>query len=254
MCLRGAATSGRRERRPEFLVEMSELDFEEDYYAILGVEDEATADDIRKAYLKLAKKLHPDRFPNDEAGKQAAQAEFRRVTQAHYVLGDHDRREEYDRLRQLARARNALRNAEPGQGVASAPAPADTAATGQSQPAADESINLKWASKHLARADELFRRRAYDDAQTAIKEAIRLVPTDARFRNKLAEIYLARGWKTYAMTEVQAALKLNPKDPDARNLEAKIRALSRSGGTDKSAKKGFLDQLKDIFAGKAKTQ
>src|SRR5438045_3916784 len=76
--------------------DMTELEFEEDYYGILGVDDEAAPEDVRKAYLKLAKKLHPDRFPNDEQGKQAAQIEFRRVTQAHYVLGEPDRRAEYD--------------------------------------------------------------------------------------------------------------------------------------------------------------
>ena len=240
---------------------MTELEFEEDYYAILGVEDEAAPEDIRKAYLKLAKKLHPDRFPNDEDGKQAAQAEFRRVTQAHYVLGEPERRSEYDRLRSLAKARNLIKNAEPGQSV-SAPssAPGDAAAAGagtatskEDKVVADEGINQKWAGKHLARADEYFRRRNYKEAETAVKEAIRLVPNDPRFRNKLAEIYLARGWRTYAMTEVQAALKLDPKDPDARNLEAKIKAASRDavpGG--KGAKKGLLDQIKDLFGGKTK--
>lgn len=235
---------------------MSELDFEEDYYAILGVEDEAAPEEIRKAYLKLAKKLHPDRFPNDEQGKQAAQAEFRRVTQAHYILGEPERRAEYDRLRQLAKARNMLKNAEPGSAVSaptkqSAEAAQAQAADAQGQAAADESINQKWAAKHLARADEYFRRRHYKEAETAIKEAIRLVPNDPRFHNKLAEIYLARGWRTYAMTEVQAALKHDPKDPDARNLEAKIKAASRDL-PGKGQKKGFLDQLKDIFGGKSK--
>lgn len=231
---------------------MTELEFEEDYYAILGVEDEAAPEDIRKAYLKLAKKLHPDRFPNDEQGKQAAQAEFRRVTQAHYVLGEPERRAEYDRLRQLAKARNLLKNAEPGHSVSAPSAPIDQSQTQtQSQTAVDETINQKWAAKHLARADEYYRRRHYKEAETAIKEAIRLVPNEAKFRNKLAEIYLARGWKTYAMTEVQAALKLDPKDPDARNLEAKIKAAGR-GTPGKGEKKGLFDQLKDLFGGKTK--
>jgi curved DNA-binding protein CbpA len=231
---------------------MTELEFEEDYYAILGVEDEAAPEDIRKAYLKLAKKLHPDRFPNDEQGKQAAQAEFRRVTQAHYVLGEPERRAEYDRLRQLAKARNILKNADPTQSSGSPSAPTDQSqTTTQSQTAVDETINQKWAAKHLGRADDYYRRRHYKEAETAIKEAIRLVPNEAKFRNKLAEIYLARGWKTYAMTEVQAALKLDPKDPDARNLEAKIKAAGR-GMPGKGEKKGFFSQLKDLFGGKTK--
>ncbi|HEY9869488.1 MAG TPA: DnaJ domain-containing protein [Candidatus Obscuribacterales bacterium] len=220
-------------------------EFEEDYYAILGVEETASPDEIRKAYLRLAKKLHPDRFPNDEEGKAAAQAEFRRVTQAHYVVGDTERRAEYDRLRQLAKSRMALRTGEPG---AAAPAAGQDAAATQVDIQAQESINQKWAAKHMSRADELFRRRRYQEAETAIKEAIRLVPNEPKYRNKLAEIYLARGWRTYAMTEVQAALRIDPKDPDAKNLETKIKALAReSGPASKQGKKGFFQQLKEIL-------
>lgn len=226
---------------------MGELDFEEDYYAILGVEDDAAPEDIRKAYLKLAKKLHPDRFPDDEQGKQAAQAEFRRVTQAHYVLGESERRTEYDQLRQLARARMVLKNAEPGQAATSPAASADQAAqSATAQQAAAENINRKWAAKHLTRADEYFRRRNYHEAEVAIKEAIRLVPSEPAYHNKLAEIYLARGWRTYAMTEVQAVLKLDPKDPDARTLEAKIKAASR-GTKPAKEKKSIFAQIKDML-------
>lgn len=221
-------------------------EFEEDYYAILGVEEDATPEEIRKAYLRLAKKLHPDRFPNDEAGKAAAQNEFRRVTQAQYVVGDPERRTEYDRLRTLAKSRMALRNGEPGQ---AAPAERSAGAEGQAsagQAVETENINQKWAAKHMVRADELYRRRRYQEAETAIKEAIRLMPNEPKYHNKLAEIYLARNWRTYAMTEVQASLRIDPKDPDAKNLEAKIKALSRDS-SGKSSKKGFFEQLKDIL-------
>lgn len=219
-------------------------EFEEDYYAILGVEETATPEEIRKAYLKLAKKLHPDRFPNDEAGRLAAQEEFRRVTQAHYVVGEAERRVEYDQLRQLAKTRMALKTGNPsGQTIGQEPSnqsPSDSQAS--------ENINQKWAAKHLARADDLFRKRRYQEAETAIKEAIRLVPNAVKYHNKLAEIYLARNWRTYAMTEVQAALKIDPKDPDAKNLETRIKALSRDqDGAAKGGKKGIFAQLKHML-------
>ena len=150
-------------------------EFDEDYYAILGVAEAATPEEIRKAYLKLAKKLHPDRFPNDEKGRTAAQAEFRRVTQAHYIIGDGERRTEYDQLRKLAKTRTALRTGEPGQDA--------QATSGKYQETDDTStdnINLKWAAKHLSRADEFFRKNRYPEAETAIKEAIRLVPGEPK--------------------------------------------------------------------------
>ncbi len=218
-------------------------EFEEDYYAILGIEESATPEEIRKAYLKLAKKLHPDKFPNDEKGKAAAQAEFRQVTQAHYVLGDAERKTEYDRLRQLAKVRQAIKTGDAATGATAAePAPAGAQA---------DNINQKWAEKHLVRADELYRRRKYQEAETAIKEAIRLVPNEAKYHNKLAEIYLARNWRTYAMTEVQASLRIDPKDAEAKNLETRIKAMAREqpgpSGKAASGKKGFLDQLKEIL-------
>ena len=64
-----------------------------DYYKILGVSREASADEIRKAYRKLARENHPDRKPGD---KQAAET-FKQVQQAYDVLGDQEKREQYDR-------------------------------------------------------------------------------------------------------------------------------------------------------------
>jgi cytochrome c-type biogenesis protein CcmH/NrfG len=94
-------------------------------------------------------------------------------------------------------------------------------------------------------------KKRYQEAETAMKEAIRLVPTEPKFRNKLAEIYLARGWRTLSMTEVQAALRIDPRDGDAKALEAKIRALTRTSANSKvKAKAGFLDQIKNLFAKK----
>jgi DnaJ-class molecular chaperone len=64
-----------------------------DYYKTLGVSREASADEIRKAYKKLAKKYHPDAKPDD---KEAA-ATFKKVQEAYDVLGDTEKREQYDR-------------------------------------------------------------------------------------------------------------------------------------------------------------
>jgi DnaJ-class molecular chaperone len=64
-----------------------------DPYAALGVSKSASADDIRKAYRKLAKELHPDVRPND----QAAAERFKRVTAAFNLLSDPDRRAKFDR-------------------------------------------------------------------------------------------------------------------------------------------------------------
>ena len=63
-----------------------------DYYKTLGVDKKASAEDIKKAYRKLARKYHPDRNPDDKE----AEARFKEVSQAHDVLGDPEKRKQYD--------------------------------------------------------------------------------------------------------------------------------------------------------------
>lgn len=72
--------------------------FEKDYYAVLGVPKGATDKDITRAYRKLAKQYHPDANPGDAA----AEERFKEVSAAHDVLGDAERRAEYDQVREMA--------------------------------------------------------------------------------------------------------------------------------------------------------
>jgi molecular chaperone DnaJ len=64
-----------------------------DHYKTLGVDKSADADQIKKAYRKLARQYHPDRNPGDAA----AEAKFKEISQAHDVLSDPDKRKAYDR-------------------------------------------------------------------------------------------------------------------------------------------------------------
>ncbi len=64
-----------------------------DLYKVLGVDKKASADEIKKAHRKLVRQYHPDRNPDDAK----AEERFKQVQAAYDVLGDADKRKQYDR-------------------------------------------------------------------------------------------------------------------------------------------------------------
>src|SRR5665213_103629 len=71
--------------------------FESDYYKVLGVSSEASEKEITRAYRKLAKQFHPDHNPGSED-------RVKEISAAYDVLGDADKRKEYDEVRRLGPA------------------------------------------------------------------------------------------------------------------------------------------------------
>src|SRR5919106_1902904 len=71
---------------------------EKDYYGVLGVPKNASQAEIKKAYRKLAQEHHPD----TNQGNQQAEERFKEVSAAYDVLGDGEKRKEYDRVREMA--------------------------------------------------------------------------------------------------------------------------------------------------------
>ncbi len=67
----------------------------EDYYKILGLEKNASIEDIKKSYRKLALKYHPDRNPSD---KKRAEEQFKKISEAYAVLSDDEKRRQYDQF------------------------------------------------------------------------------------------------------------------------------------------------------------
>jgi len=108
---------------------------EKDYYAVLGVPKSATADEIKKAYRKLARKLHPDRNPDNKP----AEEQFKDVSEAYDVLSEPQQRKKYDEMRALFGQGAFRRNArtgggppfEPGDGFGAPGGPGQAAGAGR---------------------------------------------------------------------------------------------------------------------------
>lgn len=70
----------------------------EDYYKLLGVKRDASAEEIKKSYRRLARKYHPDVNPNDKTAEEM----FKKVTEAHDILSDEKKRKVYDQFGQYS--------------------------------------------------------------------------------------------------------------------------------------------------------
>lgn len=95
---------------------------QKDFYAVLGVNASATADEIKKQYRRLAKQYHPDTNPGDAKAAER----FKEISEAHNVLGDAEKRKQYDEMRRLGAfdpftARGPRGGARPGGSAQSGP-------------------------------------------------------------------------------------------------------------------------------------
>lgn len=68
-----------------------------DYYSVLGIREDASTDEIKRAFRELAKKYHPDRNP----GNRRAEERFKEINEAHEVLADPKKRARYDQFRRF---------------------------------------------------------------------------------------------------------------------------------------------------------
>lgn len=232
--------------------------WKEDLYATLGVSQDATDAEIKKSYLKLAKKYHPDRFVEDNKEKLEAQRLFSKITVAYNVLSDPQKRNHYLDLRRLladhlpedqkAPASKSLEpNPEPAPAASPSSAPVhEKAPDPKTQiPKEDaskvaEKVKEEQSRSFFNKAMENMKKKKDDKAIEFFKQAISIKGDVAEYHSQLGMAYKNKNWEGMANAEFKLALKYDPKDRIAKNN------LPNGGVTPKKAdteKKGLFGGL-----------
>ena len=155
---------------------MSDLD-DLDYYALLGVDEEASILKVKEAFRVFARRYHPDRFAGASPEKlERANAIYRRGTEAFQVLTDPVSRTRYDEALERGELRltsEARENAKPKPKPAAAPAPKIRSA--QARTLYDDAVDAT-------------KRQDWKAAQRALRGAVQLEPESVFLKERLAQL------------------------------------------------------------------
>lgn len=223
---------------------------EENLFAILGVNSSVETKEIHKAYKKMVRTVHPDRF-TDALVKERAEKAFKRVGVAFDTLQDPLLRKDYERMAPSSRpsaapesgagdtAAHATRPAPPRPGKKTPPrdAPAPPTAEEVRRASAErdrkeraETLKQEEAEKLFKEAKSLERKNKIDDAISKYKEAIKLQNEVAKYHSHLAKALDQRGWGGYAQAEFKVALHFDPTDTVALKHYKPTGGAGKKGG------------------------
>jgi tetratricopeptide (TPR) repeat protein len=211
----------------------------QNYYEVLGLGRKASAQEIRKAYLSLAKLYHPDQHFRPEMNDMKEQLEnlFHSIHEAYDTLMDNDKRGEYD----VGLSRGKIKHRAAGQAGTEQPDNRTTAATQFEEGMKQLSIGNFWAAEEAfqwalrydpGNAEYVFHQglalsrmpRRGRDAEEYFVRAIELAPQQIGYYLELGQFYLKHGLKAQALALYQDALSHVP------NAEGILNAIQKAGG------------------------
>ena len=209
-------------------------------YDTLGLERDASDEEIRKAFRRLALKYHPDRFSDDQRGE--AEERFQGITEAFNVLSHPESREKYDTEISKGTADKTMDAKEIARRLA-----AKGSQLMREGKMAEAVESLKGAIDHddsNARAHYFYGQvigripGKERDALRHVEKAISLEPGNATMLAEAATLSLAAGMNVRAVRHAQQALSLDPTNSKASDV------LSRAEGGDKGKGGSLLGRFR----------
>lgn len=152
---------------PEMIVKKHKETQEQNYYQILGVDSKASTNDIKKAYFRLAKLYHPDKFRGDEYKNLRKDIDeiFNKISQAHKVLTSVSKRTEYERSMTTPK---------------------------EDQETIQKFTRIRNAELRFIEGKAAFQRGKFDEAMEALKWAIELNPEESEYHRLMGQVYMSK--------------------------------------------------------------
>jgi curved DNA-binding protein CbpA len=194
-----------------------------DFYQVLGLAKDATAADVRAAYVRLAKERHPDRFRDPEE-KGRAEAFFKDLTTAFNTLFNEGTRAEYDRERERPKPTNPVEIAKDAYDRA--------LALSEQGGSAEEALTLLRSAVHHQPKEGLYhaalgnflakRTTSSREAIQCLESAVQLQPENAVFHADLALLFHKQGLTLRAQKAAETALRLAPRDSRIQKIAGMV--------------------------------
>ncbi len=241
---------------------------ERSHYQVLGVQPDASEREIKRAYRRLARKLHPDKATDAEES-QRLEIEFTQISTAYNILKDREKRKEYE----------ARMSKDSAQSVATASSATSTAASSAGakngpQPSAEhEGARQAIAKKSYARGLQCYKMEEYTKAVDYFEAAIKNNDKEATYFSRLS-LALMKSHRsfTWAREMAEKAIELDPYNAENRLILGEIcemagikslaiqtykellrwdsentRAMVRLADLERGQKTSFLQKILGIF-------